>query len=36
MGSASENGTEVVVGTAVMRIGQNSRNVATAVADRLK
>ncbi|RZF65946.1 CusA/CzcA family heavy metal efflux RND transporter [Sphingomonas populi] len=36
MGSASENGTEVVVGTAIMRIGQNSRNVATAVADRLK
>jgi cobalt-zinc-cadmium resistance protein CzcA len=35
-GSASENGTEVVVGTAVMRIGENSRNVATAVADRLK
>ena len=36
MGSASENGTEVVVGTAIMRIGENSRNVATAVADRLK
>ncbi|MEG3175463.1 CusA/CzcA family heavy metal efflux RND transporter [Sphingomonas sp. RB3P16] len=36
MGSASENGTEVVVGTAIMRIGQNSRTVATAVADRLK
>jgi len=36
MGSASENGTEVVVGTAVMRIGENSRNVATAVADRLE
>ncbi len=35
MGSASENGTEVVVGTAVMRIGGNSRTVATAVADRL-
>lgn len=35
MGSASENGTEVVVGTAVMRIGENSRTVATAVADRL-
>ena len=35
MGSASENGTEVVVGTAIMRIGENSRNVATAVADRL-
>ncbi len=36
MGSASENGTEVVVGTAIMRIGENSRIVATAVADRLK
>ncbi|MEG3092769.1 efflux RND transporter permease subunit [Sphingomonas sp. PB1R3] len=36
MGSASENGTEVVVGTAIMRIGENSRNVATAVADKLE
>lgn len=36
MGSASENGTEVVVGTAIMRIGQNSRTVATAVANRLE
>lgn len=36
MGSASENGTEVVVGTAIMRIGENSRAVATAVADRLE
>ena len=36
MGSASENGTEVVVGTAIMRIGENSRDVATAVANRLK
>ena len=36
MGSASENGTEVVVGTAIMRIGENSRVVSTAVADRLK
>ncbi|MDB5674057.1 MAG: cation transporter [Sphingomonas bacterium] len=35
-GSASENGHEVVVGTAVMRIGENSRTVSTAVADRLK
>ncbi|MGU3314047.1 efflux RND transporter permease subunit [Sphingomonas sp. M6A6_1c] len=34
-GSASENGHEVVVGTAVMRIAENSRTVATAVADRL-
>ncbi len=36
MGSASENGTEIVVGTAIMRIGENSRTVATAVADRLQ
>jgi heavy metal efflux system protein len=36
MGSASENGREVVVGTAVMRIGENSRAVASAVADRLE
>jgi len=36
MGSASENGREVVVGTAVMRIGENSRAVASATADRLK
>ncbi|MBO9669208.1 MAG: CusA/CzcA family heavy metal efflux RND transporter [Sphingobium sp.] len=36
MGSASENGTEVVVGTAIMRIGENSRTVATGVANRLK
>lgn len=35
VGSASENGREVVAGTAVMRIGQNSRTIATAVADRL-
>jgi cobalt-zinc-cadmium resistance protein CzcA len=35
MGSASENGREVVAGTAVMRIGENSRTIATAVADRL-
>jgi cobalt-zinc-cadmium resistance protein CzcA len=34
-GSASENGTEVVVGTAIMRIGENSRAVASAVAARL-
>jgi cobalt-zinc-cadmium resistance protein CzcA len=36
MGSASENGTEVVVGTAIMRIGENSREVASAVANRLE
>ncbi len=35
MGSASENGREVVVGTAIMRIGENSRNVAGNVAARL-
>ncbi|EQA99398.1 cation transporter [Sphingobium quisquiliarum P25] len=35
-GSASENGQEVVVGTAIMRIGENSRTVATAVAGRLE
>ncbi|MGE3744133.1 MAG: efflux RND transporter permease subunit [Sphingomonadaceae bacterium] len=34
-GSASENGKEVVVGTAVMRIGENSRTVASAVSERL-
>src|SRR3546814_2533381 len=32
---SSENGKEVVVGTAVMRIGENSRTVASAVAARL-
>ena len=36
MGSASENGREVVVGTAVMRIGQNSRTVSTGVSKRLE
>lgn len=35
-GSASEGGVEVVVGTAVMRIGENSRTVAEAVDVRLK
>ncbi len=35
MGSASENGHEVVVGTAVMRIGENSRAVSTGVSKRL-
>jgi len=35
-GSASENGVEIVVGTAVMRIGENSRTVAAAVDVRLK
>ena len=36
MGSASENGREVVVGTAVMRIGENSRTVSTGVSERLE
>jgi cobalt-zinc-cadmium resistance protein CzcA len=35
MGSSSENGKEVVVGTAIMRIGENSRDVASGVAARL-
>jgi cobalt-zinc-cadmium resistance protein CzcA len=35
MGSASERGREVVIGTAIMRIGENSRTVASGVAKRL-
>ena len=35
-GSASENGEEVVVGTALMLIGANSRTVADAVDTKLK
>jgi cobalt-zinc-cadmium resistance protein CzcA len=35
-GSATENGREVVIGTAMMLIGGNSRTVATAVEARLK
>jgi len=35
-GSATQSGVEVVVGTALMRIGQNSRLVAQAVDTRLK
>jgi len=35
MGSASENGREVVIGTALMLIGSNSRTVAAAVDARL-
>ncbi|HMO18751.1 MAG TPA: CusA/CzcA family heavy metal efflux RND transporter [Oligoflexia bacterium] len=35
-GSASENGHEVVVGTALMLIGENSRAVAKAVDEKLK
>jgi cobalt-zinc-cadmium resistance protein CzcA len=34
-GSASENGEEVVLGTALMLVGANSRTVATAVGARL-
>ncbi|WP_119681794.1 efflux RND transporter permease subunit [Indioceanicola profundi] len=35
-GSASENGREVVVGTALMLIGENSRTVAAAVDAKLQ
>lgn len=35
-GSATENGHEVVIGTALMLIGANSRTVAQAVDDKLK
>jgi heavy metal efflux pump (cobalt-zinc-cadmium) len=35
-GAASENGEEVVVATALMRIGENSRTVATFVDAKLK
>jgi cobalt-zinc-cadmium resistance protein CzcA len=34
-GSASENGHEVVIGTAMMRIGENSRTVSEGVVKRL-
>jgi cobalt-zinc-cadmium resistance protein CzcA len=34
-GSASEDGHEVVIGTAMMRIGENSRTVAQAVVEKL-
>ena len=34
-GAASKNGEEVVVGTALMLIGENSRTVAKAVGDKL-
>jgi heavy metal efflux system protein len=36
LGSASENGREVVIGTALMLVGENSRTVAARVAERLK
>jgi heavy metal efflux system protein len=35
-GAASEDGQEVVVGTALMRAGANSRTVAASVGDRLE
>ncbi|MDG2304512.1 MAG: CusA/CzcA family heavy metal efflux RND transporter [Candidatus Binatia bacterium] len=34
-GSASENGEEVVLGTALMRIGENSRTVSAAVDQKM-
>ena len=34
-GAATENGQEVVLGTVFMLVGENSREVATRVADRL-
>ena len=36
LGAASENGREVVIGTALMLAGENSRTVAARVADRLQ
>ena len=36
MGSASENGREVITGTAIMRIGENSRTVSSGVDAKLK
>ncbi len=35
LGSASENGVEAVLGVALMRIGENSREVAASVDERL-
>ena len=35
-GAATQNGHEVVLGTVMMRVGENSRTVARAVAERLK
>ena len=35
-GSATENGEETVIGTAMMLLGENSRTMARAVAERLK
>ena len=36
LGSASENGREVVIGTAMMLAGENSRTVAARVGERLE
>ncbi|TAJ71817.1 MAG: CusA/CzcA family heavy metal efflux RND transporter [Phenylobacterium sp.] len=36
LGAAQENGEEVVIGTALMLAGENSRTVAHAVSERLK
>ncbi len=36
LGSASENGREVVIGTALMLVGENSRTIAARVDERLK
>ena len=36
MGAGSENGREVVTGTAIMRIGENSRTVSSGVDAKLK
>lgn len=35
-GSASENGEEVVLGTALMRVGENSRTVSAAVDQKME
>ncbi len=35
-GAATENGSEVVLGTVFMLVGQNSRTVSQAVADRIQ
>jgi len=35
-GAATQNGAEVVLGTAFMLLGENSRTVSAAVADKLK
>jgi cobalt-zinc-cadmium resistance protein CzcA len=35
-GAATENGREIVLGTVMMRVGENSRTVARAAAERLE